>query len=68
MIDDKIIDIIEKIKISCENVSDCKYCIICDEYGNCSIVDVIRKLNDELSIEPIYWNINKIKKILRDEQ
>ena len=64
----KIINYLEKIKDKCKNTSFCDDCIMLNTDGGCSFVDVIKKLNDELSIEPAWWNIKQIESILEVEE
>lgn len=63
---DKIIYYLEKIKNRCNRVSTCKNCVFNEDYS-CGLVKAVRRLNTELAIEPLVWNIKAIKNILEEE-
>ena len=64
---DEICMYLEKIKNRCDNMSSCGYCMFNGNYSNCRIVEVVRRLNEELEVEPCCWNIKQIEKILEEE-
>ena len=62
---DKIGKYLEKIKNKCRDI-DCYDCLFYKGI-ECNIIEVIKKLNDELAVEPCSWNIKIIKDILEEE-